>query len=128
MSGEQDHNDHSWQLQAECYQRRDEVRAINKDLGYDMFYPETGKSEEGTKWAKKFCKTCPVIVKCYVAGKNEAGIWGGEKEATRKRQARRSGIFLSMLQTRVQELWPDENKPHTEESNLDPELNSFQSL
>lgn len=111
-----------WREQAECYKRRDEVQALNKDLGYDIFYPEKGKTVEAFKYAERlFCRRCPVSVACYSEGKDEQGTWGGATEKTRRRQALSQNTVLSILLARQKELWPDENKSPNEELNRDPE-------
>ena len=112
--------DDEWQSQGNCYQRREEVQELNSLLGYDMFYPETGKGPEAMKYSDKFCKGCPVLVRCYYEGLHERGTWGGASETERRRQALRQNTTLSTLLGRLAGQSQDENKPPSEESNPDP--------
>lgn len=110
-----------WRKQAECYNQRESVQELNALLGYDMFYPETGKTEEAYKYSQRFCRTCTVQVACFTAGINEQGTWGGETYSKRRQMVRTLGTSLSKLQTRLMELSQDENKDRIEELSRDPE-------
>lgn len=114
-------SDNDWRKQAECYKRRDEVQKINKNLGYDMFYPETGKNIEALKWSRKFCDPCPVKVACFTEGINEQGTWGGDQEKKRRRLVRTLNTSLSRLLERLPVQSQDENKLPTEDEDPYPE-------
>jgi WhiB family redox-sensing transcriptional regulator len=118
--GHQDEDD--WHSQAECYRRKEEVRAINKKLGYDMFFPEKGDNGVGLKHAKKFCGPCPVTLACLTESldNGERGTWGGEREFSRKRLMRLRNTGLSELQVLQKEQLLDENKDRNEVSGPDP--------
>lgn len=110
----------AWQLRAECYKRRDEVKEINQSLGYDMFYPETGKGGEALKWSKLFCNNCDVKVRCFSEGLYEKGTWGGATEKERRRLVPLRNMSLSALAERLGVQLQDENKLPNEESNRGP--------
>ncbi len=109
-----------WQREGNCYQRRQEVQDLNDVLGYDIFYPETGKGQEAKKWSDKFCQNCPVLVRCYYEGLYESGIWGGATANERRRQQRLQSTLISDLTEHLAAQLPDENTPPTSESGPDP--------
>lgn len=115
-------DDEDWHKRAECYVRREEVKAINKLLGYDMFYPDKGKTEEAIKWSKKFCGPCTEKLPCLTEAldNGEAGTWGNETFRTRKRLGLLRNIDLSKLQKQQPEQLQDESMDHNEVSGPDP--------
>ena len=117
LSGDEESN---WRKNAECYVRRDEVQAINQLLGYDMFYPETGKGAEALKWSKKFCRPCTKKTECYVAGLKEQGTWGDATERERRRQVLSQNTVLSTILGRLGVQSQDENTHPIEELNHGP--------
>lgn len=60
----------SWRDQAAC-----------KGKPTSMFFPDGRNQKEQERLneeAKAVCRTCPVIVECYQAGRTERfGVWGG---------------------------------------------------
>ncbi len=117
--GEQPEDD--WRRQAQCYLEKERVQELNKQLGYDMFYPPAGKTDEALKWSKRFCDRCPVKVPCFNEGVSEKGTWGGETYTRRKQLVRQFRIDPSILLAQRLGLSQDENKDHNEVSNPDPE-------
>ena len=115
-------SDDDWRKRAQCYLRKEEVQAINKDLGYDMFYPEKGKTEEALKWAKKFCGPCTEKLPCLTEAldNDESGTWGGESFKARRRLGRLRNIDLSKLRMPRQVQLQDESTDHNEVSGPDP--------
>lgn len=118
--GHRDEDD--WQLKGECYVRREEVYSLAKTLGYDIFYPDNGKTEEAYKLSKKFCGPCPVKLECLTEALDnfEHGTWGNETFRTRKTLAslRRTDLLTPRMQRLG--LLLDENTDHSEVSSPDP--------
>jgi hypothetical protein len=112
----------NWRARAQCYLRRKEVQAINKELGYDLFFPEKGDNGVGLKHAKKFCGPCEVKLECLTESldNGEFGTWGGEKQLNRKRLLRLRNTGLSALQMLQKERLLDESTDHNEVSGPDP--------
>lgn len=120
VGSNQDEDD--WHKRAECHVRREEVKAINKDLGYDMFYPEKGKTEEAVKWSRRFCGPCPVSLECLTEAldNGEPGTWGNETFRARTRLGRLRNTSLSELRMLPKESPQDESNNHNEVSGPDP--------
>lgn len=50
----------------------------------DMFFPDTGNYRQAY-WAKRICRSCPLIDQCAEAHMDETfGIWGGMSELERR--------------------------------------------
>ena len=95
-----------WMRQGECSIRVHEVLEINNLLGYDMFYPTSGNTDEAKKWSDKFCRPCPVKVACfnYAVENDEIGTWGGDTAKARRRLVRlyRNSPLTLLKQPEVQ--------------------------
>jgi WhiB family redox-sensing transcriptional regulator len=59
-------------------------RALCREIGHDLFYPELGES---VREAKKICRHCPVTAEClaYALDTHERfGVWGNTTERERR--------------------------------------------
>lgn len=113
----------NWRREGACFIQRERVQELNKQLGYDIFYPDRGNSQVANRLAMTFCNQCPVRVKtaCFTAGIGEQGTWGGETEKSRRRLVRKFRIDPLMLAKQQEEQLQDENINPNEVSNLDHE-------
>ena len=112
-----------WRKRAECYTQQESVQELNKLLGFDMFYPPSGRTEEALKYSKRFCRVCPVQVACFNAAveEDEYGTWGGESYSKRRQMVRKYRTLPLVLIEPPLELLQGENMDRIEDVNRDPE-------
>jgi WhiB family redox-sensing transcriptional regulator len=68
-------------------------RALCREIGVDLFFPEEKGDTAGQRQARKVCRLCDVQAEClaFALATDEAyGIWGGKNPEQRMRLQRRA--------------------------------------